>query len=173
MSGKPLSAEESALIQRVAKLRRERFRTAEEMATALGVSFDAYRKYESRTPLPVLLVPRFAAIVGRSIDYVLTGRDSSRRRGSGEEVPVSLPELEDILAFALSEEAHQLLGKSKPEDFAAEYAAAILQTLREVRQLREAGRLERLSLAAALRRAVPRRGVEDSARAKQARRPSR
>lgn len=44
------------------------------MATALGVPAERYRKYEYRTPLPHYLVERFALIVGREIEYVLTGK---------------------------------------------------------------------------------------------------
>jgi transcriptional regulator with XRE-family HTH domain len=67
------------LIERVRRLRKERRWTAEQMATALGISPDRYRKYESRTPLPHYLVERFALIVGRDIDYVLTGKSGHRK----------------------------------------------------------------------------------------------
>lgn len=62
------------LVKRVRELRKSRGWTADQMATALGVGVDRYRKYESRTPLPHYLIERFALIVGRDIDYVLTGR---------------------------------------------------------------------------------------------------
>lgn len=60
-----------ALCARVHRLRNERGWTAQQMATALGVPADRYRKYEYRSPLPHYL--RFALIVGRDIEYVLTG----------------------------------------------------------------------------------------------------
>lgn len=63
-----------ALCARVRCLRKARDWTASQMATALGISVDRYRKYEYRTPLPHFLIERFALIVGRDIDYVLTGR---------------------------------------------------------------------------------------------------
>lgn len=68
-----------ALFARVRSLRKQRDWTAEQMATALGIPADRYRKYESRTPLPHYLIERFALIVGRDIEYVLTGRCGSKR----------------------------------------------------------------------------------------------
>lgn len=73
---------------RVRELRLERGWTADQMATALGVPADRYRKYEVRSPMPLYLVERFALIVGRDIAYVITGRndrhfpaeDRARRR---------------------------------------------------------------------------------------------
>lgn len=45
------------------------------MATAIGVPFERYKKYETRSPMPMYLVPRFAQMVDRSIAYVLIGKD--------------------------------------------------------------------------------------------------
>jgi transcriptional regulator with XRE-family HTH domain len=77
----PLTESEfnDALFARVRSLRKQRDWTAEQMATALGIPADRYRKYESRTPLPHYLIERFALIVGKDIDYVLTGRCSHKR----------------------------------------------------------------------------------------------
>lgn len=63
-----------ALCARVHRLRNERGWTAQQMATALGVPAERYRKYEYRSPLPHYLMERFALIVGREIEYVLTGK---------------------------------------------------------------------------------------------------
>jgi transcriptional regulator with XRE-family HTH domain len=63
-----------ALCARVHRLRNERGWTAQQMATALGVPPDRYRKYEYRSPLPHYLLERFALIVGRDVEYVLTGK---------------------------------------------------------------------------------------------------
>jgi transcriptional regulator with XRE-family HTH domain len=65
-----------ALCARVHRLRNARGWTAQQMATALGVPADRYRKYEYRSPLPHYLIERFALIVGRDIDFVLTGQSS-------------------------------------------------------------------------------------------------
>lgn len=70
-----------ALCARVKQLREERGWTQEQMATALGVPYDRYRKYEYRSPLPAYLFERFATIVGRDVEYVVTGRSNARRRG--------------------------------------------------------------------------------------------
>lgn len=61
-------------IARVKSLRESKGWTAAEMATALGVPAERYRKYENRTPLPHELMERFALIVGVSVEYLITGR---------------------------------------------------------------------------------------------------
>lgn len=74
-----------ALCARVHRLREERGWTAAQMATALGIPAERYRKYEYRSPLPHYLVERFALIVGRDVDYVLTGKMSPIRQMHSEE----------------------------------------------------------------------------------------
>lgn len=64
----------NAYCQRVRDLRDERGWTADQMATALGIPPDRYRKYETRSPMPAYLVERFALIVGRDVEFVLTGK---------------------------------------------------------------------------------------------------
>jgi transcriptional regulator with XRE-family HTH domain len=63
-----------ALCARTHELRNERGWTSLQMATALNVPPDRYRKYEYRSPLPAYLMERFALIVGCDLDYLLTGR---------------------------------------------------------------------------------------------------
>lgn len=63
-----------ALVARTHRLRNERGWTSEQMATALGIPAERYRKYEYRTPMPAYLLERFALIVGCDLDYLLTGR---------------------------------------------------------------------------------------------------
>jgi hypothetical protein len=55
------------------------------MATALGVPAERYRKYEYRSPLPHYLLERFALIVGRDLDYLLTGKVAPATRSAPEE----------------------------------------------------------------------------------------
>jgi hypothetical protein len=55
------------------------------MATALGIPPERYRKYEYRSPLPHYLLERFALIVGRDVEYVLTGKRAAARFDSQEE----------------------------------------------------------------------------------------
>lgn len=62
------------LCARVHRLRNERGWTSEQMATALGVPAERYRKYEYRSPLPGYLMERFALIVGCDLPYLLTGK---------------------------------------------------------------------------------------------------
>jgi transcriptional regulator with XRE-family HTH domain len=59
---------------RVKELRTKRGWTAAQMATALGVPPDRYRKYETRSPLPAYLMPRFCLIVSCDFEYLLTGK---------------------------------------------------------------------------------------------------
>lgn len=72
------------LCARVHRLRNERGWTAEQMATALGVPPERYRKWEYRSPIPHYLIERFALIVGRDIEYVLTGKTVPIRHPSPE-----------------------------------------------------------------------------------------
>ena len=69
----------AAYLARVRELRIARGWTSEQMANALQVPPDRYRKNESRTPLPHYLVPRFAQLVGRDIAFILTGQTEGRR----------------------------------------------------------------------------------------------
>lgn len=71
---------ENALCARVKRLREEKGWTAEQMGIALGIPPERYRKYESRSPIPQYLIPRFAAVVDRSIEYILTGKDQRQLR---------------------------------------------------------------------------------------------
>lgn len=72
----------NALCARVKELRVERGWIAEQMATALGIPVDRYRKYESRSPIPAYLMPKFCLHVDTDLDYLLTGKSkSSPRRG--------------------------------------------------------------------------------------------
>lgn len=74
-----------ALCARVKRLREEHEDwSQEQMATALGLPYDRYRKYEYRTPLPSYLFEQFSNIVGRDIEYLVTGKSSARRRNVGD-----------------------------------------------------------------------------------------
>jgi transcriptional regulator with XRE-family HTH domain len=64
-----------ALRVRLKALRDGKGWTAEEMADALGIPPERYRKYESRSPVPQYLIPRIALIMDKSIEFVLTGKD--------------------------------------------------------------------------------------------------
>jgi transcriptional regulator with XRE-family HTH domain len=66
---------------RVQRLRVEREWTQAQMATALGLPLERYKKYETRSPLPAYLIPHFAQHVDRSVAYVLTGKSEAASRG--------------------------------------------------------------------------------------------
>lgn len=80
---RPMKKAESELaqayIQRVRDLRIARGMTQQEMADALGISLERYKKYEHRSVLPPYLLGRFAAVVNRDLGYIVTGR--ARRSG--------------------------------------------------------------------------------------------
>lgn len=63
-----------SLLARVKQLRKAHGVTAEDMAHALDIPAERYRKYESRTPLPAYLWQKFCIIVGCDLEYLLTGR---------------------------------------------------------------------------------------------------
>lgn len=69
-------------IARVKRLREDRGWTSEQMATALGIPPERYRKYEYRSVLPHYLVEPFAQIVDRDVSYVLTGKSAPPTRAA-------------------------------------------------------------------------------------------
>ena len=71
---------DEAYIARTKRLREEWGWTSEQMATALGVPPDRYRKYEYRSLLPHYLIEQFAQIVDRDVAYILTGKSSVPQR---------------------------------------------------------------------------------------------
>lgn len=75
-----------AYIRRTRELREAKDWSAEQMAIALGIPPERYRKYESRSPMPPYLIERFALIVERDVQFVLTGKPFKQvqisRRGS-------------------------------------------------------------------------------------------
>ena len=68
-----------ALCARVQRLRIERDWTQQQMASAIGVPFERYKKYETRSPLPAYLLPRFAQVVDRDVAFLITGQDTVAR----------------------------------------------------------------------------------------------
>jgi hypothetical protein len=67
--------EERALfIQRVRSARVGRFKTQEPICLLLGVPQDTYKQYETRTPLPYRLIPKFIAACQISYEWLLTGQ---------------------------------------------------------------------------------------------------
>lgn len=91
---------EEMFIARTKALRMHTGMTAQEMATALGIPFERYKKYETRTPLPHALVERFALVVRVPIDFVMTGR---RVTGKGPYPDVPGPHMLDEWRAAKAE----------------------------------------------------------------------
>lgn len=72
------AAYNAALCARVKHCRLQKNWTAEQMARALGVPAERYRKYEARSVLPLYLVERLALICDKSIEFIVTGRETRR-----------------------------------------------------------------------------------------------
>lgn len=68
----------NGLCERVKALRLRKNWTAAQMATALGIPAERYRKYESRSPLPTYLMERFCLIAGCDLEYLVTGKNPPR-----------------------------------------------------------------------------------------------
>lgn len=70
----------AALRKRLRDLRERRGLTQSQMATALGIETDRYRKYETRSMIPAFYLLRAAIICGASVEYLVTGQDAGRKR---------------------------------------------------------------------------------------------
>lgn len=79
-----VSAFTKAFIARTRQLREARGLTQAEMGTAIGIPPDTYRKYETRTVLPIHLLERFSLVVGRDIEFIVTGRQRRTNKAPGE-----------------------------------------------------------------------------------------
>lgn len=67
------SEEKAAFIQRVKLARMARYDAQKPMITILGIDQGTYKQYETRTPLPHRLIPKFCAATGVSLEWLLTG----------------------------------------------------------------------------------------------------
>lgn len=63
-----------AITARLQLLRNAAGMSQPQMAEALGVPLDRYRKYESRTPLPAYLLEPLSVVTGFSVNFIVTGR---------------------------------------------------------------------------------------------------
>lgn len=61
------------LCDRLTELRLEKGWTQLQMANALRIPLDRYKKYEIRSPLPSYLFSRLAAVMAKPVDYIVTG----------------------------------------------------------------------------------------------------
>ncbi len=69
-----------ALCDRVKKFRMERGWTAEQMAIALGIPPERYRKYEIRSPLPAYLMERFCLNANVELENLVLGKPRQRQQ---------------------------------------------------------------------------------------------
>ena len=76
-----------ALRGRIRDLREAGPWNQEQMAEALDIPADRYRKYETRSPMPPYLIQRFASIVGKDVEFILTGKATVRRKRSNQKQP--------------------------------------------------------------------------------------
>jgi hypothetical protein len=67
-----------ALRQRLVLCREILDKSQPEMAEALGITYAKYQKYETRSAFPPYLFPRLAAVTGRSIEFLVTGRERKK-----------------------------------------------------------------------------------------------
>jgi transcriptional regulator with XRE-family HTH domain len=103
---------EAMYIARVKALRVAANMTAQQMATALKIPFERYKKYESRTPLPHELIEQFALITRVSVEFVVTGR----RVGSGPFPDVPGPHMLDEWRASLASPQEPKKGRPKKEN---------------------------------------------------------
>lgn len=71
----------TTLGNRIAQLRRDKNLTQEELANALGVSAQAVSKWENDVSCPdIMLLPKLAAMLGTSVDDLLSDRPKQATR---------------------------------------------------------------------------------------------
>lgn len=63
---------DEGFVLRTRRARKTAGLTQDEMAEALGISKYTYPKYESRSPLPHYLVPRFLLLTGATADELFS-----------------------------------------------------------------------------------------------------
>jgi len=66
---------EQAIARRMREAREALGLTQQDLAHALGCGHEQYRKYETRSPLPIAYLQAFCTIVGVELDWLITGRD--------------------------------------------------------------------------------------------------
>ena len=74
------------LCARVRALRDAKDWSQEQMAIALGVPVERYRKYETRSPLPSYLMERFALITDCTVEHLLTGKSIPKSAQNGQKL---------------------------------------------------------------------------------------
>lgn len=68
-----------AFRQRIRTIREELDWSQAEMASALDIPLDNYKKYEIRSKFPPHLFEKFALVTHRNIEFIVTGRGPNVR----------------------------------------------------------------------------------------------
>lgn len=74
-----------AFVGRVRQIRESLGWSRSEAAEEMGVSLDTWIKYETRTPLPHHLIPRFCRATRADIWFLFTGEHRRAPKNSGEQ----------------------------------------------------------------------------------------
>lgn len=100
---------ESSLSAALAQLRRDSGMTQEQLASRLGVTFQAVSKWETGTSCPdIQLLPRIADVFGVTLD-ALFGRTSSPTEAQEEAALYDLPWPNDDTLYAVLYHGHTLI----------------------------------------------------------------
>jgi len=64
-----------AFRERIKALRLSRGWSQSRVATMLGIDLERYKKYETRSIMPLYLVTKFTLLVDKSLEYTVTGHE--------------------------------------------------------------------------------------------------
>lgn len=85
MADETASAYRAGFLGRVRAARELRFGTQEELCEVLGLAQPTYHKYETRSLMPHMLIPRFCLACGVSTDWLIAARGPGPAWKSREE----------------------------------------------------------------------------------------
>lgn len=68
-----------AFRQRLKSIREDLDWSQAEMASALGIPLDNYKKYEIRSKFPAHLIEKFALVTHRNVEFIVIGRGPNVR----------------------------------------------------------------------------------------------
>jgi transcriptional regulator with XRE-family HTH domain len=77
MAVREISTYQRGVRRRIRNIREAMGWTQQEMASALGIPLETYRKYELRSMMPLHVILRFAQITHHSLDYIISGQYQS------------------------------------------------------------------------------------------------
>lgn len=74
MANREISTYQRGVRRRIKTIREAMGWTQQEMANALGLPLETYRKYELRSMMPLHILTRFHQVSGHSLEYIITGK---------------------------------------------------------------------------------------------------